>query len=81
MRSVDGDNTFQPLGPAKPRPAPAAPTLPQPTGTPGIVRNPDGRLGTNFPENDGANATVPPFPYYGNWQTWGRAIESIRRGR
>jgi hypothetical protein len=80
MRSVDGDNTFQPLGPAKSRPAaPAA--QPQPTGTPGIVRKPDGTLGTNIPENEGANATVPPFPYYGNWQTWGRAIESIRRGR
>jgi hypothetical protein len=76
MRSVDGDNTFQPLGPPKPRPAPAAPTLTQPTGTPGIVRGPDGKLETNIP-------TPPPdhtpWLYIGNPTTWGTVIESLRR--
>ena len=75
MRQVDNTDTPG-LGRKIEQPAPAPATTPTPTGTPGIVRNPDGKLGTQIP-------TPPPEPpewlYIGTPQTWGRAIESLRQ--
>ena len=68
--------TFQPLGPKIEQPKPAPDTTPKPTGTPGIVRGSDGKLGTALPP-------PPPEPlpylYIGNPTTWGRTIDSLRR--
>jgi len=77
MRSIDPTETFQPLGPAT-RPAPPAAPAPtsKPTGTPGVVQLPDGKLATNLPpppqlapyewELDAAAAgsTLSSFPSY-----------------
>lgn len=75
MRQVDRDDTPG-LGRKIERPAPAPDTTPRPTGTPGIVRGSDGKLSTALPK-------PPPEPlpylYIGTPQTWGRAIESLRR--
>lgn len=51
MRQLDpGGDSFQPLGPPI-RETPVDPTpLPKPTGTPGVVQMPDGKLATNLPD-------------------------------
>lgn len=50
MRSIDPTETFQPLGPATRPVPPAAPTpVSKPTGTPGVVQLPDGKLATELP--------------------------------
>lgn len=50
MRSIDPTETFQPLGPAvKPAPAVSPAPASKPTGTPGVVQLPDGKLATQLP--------------------------------
>ena len=75
MRQIDRDEVPG-LGNPVPREKPAD-TRPEwlPTDTPGIERHRDtGRV---------RNVTPPPpsaaVPYIGTPQTWGRAIESLRR--
>lgn len=77
MRQIDRDEV-QPLG--QPLPREKAPdTRPEwvPTGTPGIERHRDtGQIRTNRPEPP---PEIPPFPYFGTPQTWGRVIDALRR--
>ena len=50
MRSIDpAGDSFQPLGPPARQPAVAPKPLPKPTGTPGVVQMPNGKLATNLP--------------------------------
>ncbi len=78
MRQIDKSDTPG-LGDLRPRQEPAKPAPKEVEIRPGIVRDSEGRLRTNMPENEAANS-IPPFPYFGTPQSWGRAIEAIRRG-
>ena len=50
MRSLDpAGDSMQPLGPPVREVREVAPALPKPTGTPGVVQMPDGKLATNLP--------------------------------
>ena len=50
MCSIDpAGDSFQPLGPPVRQPAVAPKPLPKPTGTPGVVQMPNGKLATNLP--------------------------------
>ncbi len=54
----DGDSLPTGLGPLVPRPQAPVPA-PSPTGTPGIVQRPDGKLETRIPENERARWGQP----------------------
>ena len=50
VRSIDpAGDSFQPPGPPVRQPAVAPKPLPKPTGTPGVVQMPNGKLATNLP--------------------------------
>ncbi len=74
MRSVDREEVPG-LGKPLPRPEPAKPTPKETEVRPGVIRDSEGRLRTNMPENEAANP--PPFPYLGTIETWGRVIERL----
>lgn len=68
---------FAPLGPAIPKPAPEpAPEWRPSGGTPGFEINAQGQLRHVPPKPP---PVALPGPYLGTPQTWGRAIEALRR--
>lgn len=71
MRFVDpAGDSMQPLGPPVREVREVAPALPKPTGTPGVVQLPDGKLATNLPlpgSKPLAKCTTGRQPQVGDW--------------
>ncbi len=77
MRSVDREEVPG-LGKPLPRPEPAKPTPKEVEIRPGVIRDSEGRLRTQIPENEQARVIPDPWaPYCGTVETWGRVIERL----
>ncbi len=78
MRQVDREEVPG-LGKPLPRPEPAKPTPKEVEIRPAVIREREGKLSTRMTDTEVANS-IPPFPYFGTPQSWGRVVELLKRG-